>query len=103
MAQQTKPQNSNQPKRAKAASTAENVLPRLEAATNAACRAIADGGSSFARRARLAAKVGIPRATVQKCMEEGIMAAVKDANAMIERAYANPEARAGTRGRIKLS
>lgn len=82
----------------KRAATPETVYPRLQRAVDGATRAIIDGSTSYARAARSAAKVGIPREHVEggaAAIEE----ALRDMRAVIERSYAEPTAK----GAIKNS
>ena len=79
------------PDNANAKDPQARALGNLQYILDRACNFIHDGQSSFAVRARRAAKRGVPKATVTKGLT-ALESAVSDARAAVERAY-TPEAK----------
>lgn len=80
----------------------KNAVNNLQYALDRACAYINDGGASFTKRARTAARNDIPRETVEaglKAMEE----CLSDAREAVKRAYEEPQSRPTTVRRAVLS
>jgi hypothetical protein len=73
----------------------------LQYALDRAANFVHDGGSSYAARARGAARAGVPRATVDAGIA-ALEAALSDARAAVERAYAAPAAKTAPKARVTL-
>lgn len=79
----------------------EAATARLQYTLDRACNFIHDGGSSYARRARRAAKAGVPKVTVLKGLD-AITEAISDARDVIERAYGPKAAPEKRQSRVSL-
>lgn len=76
-------------------------LGRLQYTLDRACNFINDGTSSYARRARTAARAGVSKEIAVQGLA-AMEAALKDARASVERAYSAPEKAAAPQSRVKL-
>lgn len=111
MPQQTTPQKTappitnvtavGRPALPKGGDKTEVALKRLQYTVDRACNFIHDGGSSYANRARKAARAGVPKERALKGVE-AMRAALIDAEKAIERAYSQPEKRPVAASRVSL-
>lgn len=104
MAQESKPSQAGKPGKPnlpKNATRAEKATANLQYVVDRTANMIHDGSSSYAIRARRAAKAGVQKATVLKGF--GAMeAALADCRAAIERAYAPEQKREAPKSRVAL-
>lgn len=104
MAQATQQVHAGKPGRPglpKNATKAEKSLANLQYVLDRTCNFIHDGASSYAVRARRAAKNDVPKATVLKGLV-AIEQALADCRAAVDRAYAAPEKKEAPKSRVAL-
>lgn len=84
------------------ANKTEKAKANLQYVLDRACNFIADGGSSYARRVKTAARNDVPIEVARKGLD-AMQAALDDARAVLEQAYAAPTARSGpVKSRVTL-
>lgn len=76
-------------------------VANLQYTLDRACNFIHDGASSYATKARSAARAGVERRTVEAGLD-AMAAALADARAVVERAYNEPAKAAAPKSRVAL-
>lgn len=101
----TAPANASggRPAKPEATTPEARAVVNLQYALDRACSFIADGTASYARRAKTAARAGVPKEKVLRGLSAGIEAAVADARAAIERAYLEPTKPDAPKSRVTLA
>lgn len=99
-AQPATPQG-GRPAKPEADTPQEKARANLQYVLDRACNFIHDGTSSYARRAKTAARAGVDRALVEKGVV-AMEAAIKDLRSAIDRAYSAPTKAEAAKSRVSL-